>query len=638
MKYIFPLICLLLSQFSLNGQDTTAIKLSEYTVSASIEQMEIRKTARNVSVISAKEIEAAPVKTIDGILQYALNIDVRSRAPMGVQADVSIRGGHYDQTLVLVDGVKMNDPQTGHHTLNLPIPIEMIERIEVLQGGSSRVFGPSAFSGVINIITKKAQANQIQLGASGGEYGSYRVNIGANIATKGQNTMIAAEKIKSDGYATNTAFNRYGVFMKTDFKIKNANLGIQGGWMDNKFGASNFYHPKFYNQYEQVSAKFVVAQWQQDFSPNFSSILRGSWRQHNDMYDFDNYRFNKPSAINFHETAVKDVNWIGKWHNTFGITSFGAEWRREGIVSNRLGDSLKARQAVDNFYGSFYALGKNRDNTSFYVEHLKNWDKLTVVGGTLFNVNSQFKNEWFPGVDASYALTNNYSIYTSVNRSLRFPTFTEMYLNSSTVVANPTVKPEKAWTYEMGVKRFTTHSQATVSVFYRNSETAIDKIKRPEKAIPAIENIENLTVLGLEMAYSLKIAAYFNNQNYWLQRVHFNYAYLWADKKEVGFQSFYTLNYLKHKMSIGANMRLTEKLSLDTWYTFKKREGQFQWDNATAPQNYAAVHLLDARLSYAFKAVRCFVDANNLLNKTYFEHGFVAQPKRWVSGGISCRL
>lgn len=636
MKRIFISVIFLLPVIS-QAQDSTRT-LSEVTVTASLQPTDIRKTGRNVTVITSKDIEKAPVKTLDGILQYALNVDVRSRAPLGVQADISIRGGNFDQTLILVDGVKMNDPQTGHHTLNLPFPLDLIERIEVLQGGASRVFGPSAFSGVINIITKKNQPTQVKVNAAGGQYGLYQLGAAASVATKNQSTLLAVEKIHSDGYAKNTAFDRHNLYGHTTLNLHRTTIDLQGGWMDNQFGASNFYHPKYYNQYEQVRQNYVVARVDQQFSAAFVSSLTGSWRRHYDMYDFDNYRETKPSAINFHQTNVWDIEWRNKWTSNLGVTSFGAEWRRESIISNRLGDSLSRKKEVPGFFGNFYTFGKDRDNVNWYLEQLKKWDRVTLAVGTLFNMNSQFGNEWYPGLDVSYSVSEKLAVYGSVNRSVRYPTFTEMYLNSSTVVADPNIKPEKAWSYELGAKRFTGAVQATVSVFYRQTSVAIDKIKRPEFTVPRMENIRDLNTLGAEVSYVLNVATLTGRDAHWLQRVSANYAYIWADKKQTNFQSFYTLNYLRHKASVGLTFRLAKSLSLDTWYTLKKREGDYQWDATTSPQPYATIHLVDARVSWSRPAYRLFLDCTNLLNQTYYEHGFVQQPGRWVSGGVGLTL
>ena len=635
MKYIYISLSIIFFSKTLFAQDSTQIDLDAVTVTANIQQTEIRKTARNVSVITAKDIENAPVKTLDGILQYALNVDVRSRSPLGVQADISIRGGNFDQTLILVDGVKMNDPQTGHHSLNLPLPVNMIERIEILQGGASRVFGPSAFAGAINIITKKNQDNQLQLNAAGGQHGLYQLNATMSASSAHQSTIASAEKIKSDGYVQNTAFEKNSLFFKSIIGVKAATFTISAGAMNNDFGASNFYHPKFYKQYEEVKSKFLMWQWGQNFSNHFFSNFTASWRRHNDMYDFDNYRYTKPASINFHQTDVWDIEWKSKWINSWGITSFGAEFRREYILSNRLGDKLEKPIEVPDFANNYYTFSKTRDNSNLYFEHLKQFEKLSLVFGTLVNHNSQFGTDFYPGLDISYAVGKNISFYSSLNRSLRYPTFTEMYLNSSTVKADPNIKPEKAWGYEIGAKRFEKFSQSSVTVFYKDIITAIDKVKRPELAVPTMENINNLHTLGFEGAYTLFVGKMLAKNEFFLQKITANYAYIWADKKEDGFQSFYTLNYLRHKASVGVNMRLAKNLHLDSWFTIKKRMGEYQWDAASPLQVYKTNFLLDTRLTCNKDNLRCWLDGTNLLNQKYFDFGFVAQPGRWLTAGVS---
>ena len=637
--YRFVLLLFFFLSLKTLAQDSTATDLAGVTVTANFQPTDLRQVARNVTVITARDIEQAPVKTLDGILQYALNVDVRSRAPLGVQADVSIRGGHFDQTLVLVDGVKFNDPQTGHHTLNLPLPIDLIEKIEVLQGGDSRVYGPSAFSGVINLITKKALPSQARIGVVGGQHGLFQGNLGLAHAARNVNALLAAEKLRSDGYARNTAFDRHNLYGRMGVQAGKTALSVQGGWMDNRFGAANFYHPKFYEQYEAVRSQFVIAQASRTLGQRLHSTLTGTWRRHHDLYDFDNYRTTRPASVNYHQTDVYNLEWRNRFVHGWGVTSFGAEWRRESIVSNRLGDALARPRDVPGTVGQLFTKGKDRDNVNFYGEHLSRFNRLTLVAGTLVNVNSQFGTDWFPGLDASYALGERASVYGSLNRSLRYPTFTEMYLNTATVVADPNIRPEKAWTYELGAKRFSTTETATLAVFYRQSQTAIDKVKRPDQPIPTMENLSDLGLVGVEGSYALQVARLVSDENHWLQRLTVNYAWLRADRKAEGFQSFYTLNYLRHKLSLGANLRLARNLSLDAWYTFKQREGEYQWDAATPPQPYAAIHLVDTRLTWTrpggrFPGGRFFADATNLLNQTYYEHGFVTQPGRWLTAGV----
>jgi vitamin B12 transporter len=639
---IFTLLLLL--QLSTYAQDSTKIQLlDQVTVTANFQETEIRKVARNISVITAKDIENAPVKTLDGILQYALNVDVRSRGPVGVQADISIRGGHYDQTLIMLDGVKLNDPQTGHHSLNLPIAMDQIERIEVLQGGGSRVYGPAAFSGVIHIISKKNQPTMLNIGYAIGEFGLKKTNALVNLKGKSANLNINFESINSAGFAKNTAFNRYLLSINTSVDLsKNTLLNVSAGVFDNKFGAANYYSPAFYNQYEMVASKLFVGSLKHNIGQNFTTNLTASLRRHNDFYDFDNYRATKPLSINIHQTDVVDFNWINKYQSNLGSTSFGLEYRTEAVESNRLGDLLE-KPINQTIYGSDYGnlqytKGKIRKNTSSYFEHFKQWDKATLAFGTLANFNSQFGTDFFPGADLSYAIDSKTSIYASANRSLRFPTFTEMYLTGATVIGDPNLKPEEAWSFEIGQKFRNSVSQFNSSVFFKRSNAAIDKVKRPEKPIPTMETIGDMNTQGVEFNYALNFNKLIKNENSILQRVQLNYAFINADKKEDGFQSFYTLNYLKNKGSLGFNWRIANNLILDTWYTYKQREGSYQLNKNTANIAYEPINLVDARLNYSIKYLRIYIDGTNLLNKTYYEFGFVEQPRRWISAGISLTL
>lgn len=636
MKIIYYLLAcsLFANSFSAFCQsDSLALDLSEVSVTANLQGVDLKKTGRNVTVITAKQIQEAPVKSLDGILQYALNVDVRSRSPLGGQADISIRGGHYDQTLILVDGIKMNDPQTGHHSLNLPVPFSSIERIEVLQGGASRVFGPSAFSGVIHIITKKEQPTSLQVQAVAGQYGLRQLQGTGHLQTQNQTSLFALEGITQDGYMPNTAFDKWSAFAQTTLFTQNHRFTLQGGAMGNKFEAANFYHPMFNRQYEEVASRYFTGKWVWDVTPAFQSQLSFMQRTHTDMYDFDAYRFTNPSAVNYHETEVSELDWKGKWRWNAGVTTIGAAYRVESVLSNRLGEAREPIPVPGHFQ-QVYSKGLQRDNYSFFLEHLKTWDKWTVVGGTLFNVNSQFENAFYPGIDISYRWNERLNIYSSVNRSLRLPTFTELYLNTSTVKADPLLKPEAATSMEIGAKWNTPQFSLITSVFYKKTTNAIDKVKRPELPVPTMENIDDINLGGFEMAATWKLTEVLSSDSKWLPIVQMNYAYIFADRKEEGFQSFYTLNFLRNKASLGLTSQILPKWTVSAWFTWKDRMGSYQWNAASAPIPYEDVHLVDIRMQYMHKNTRLFADITNVLNQIYQEHGFVLQPGRWATLGV----
>lgn len=611
-------------------QDSTTEReysLQQVSVTASMHGVELRKIGRNVTVITAKQIEEAPVKSLDGILQYVLNVDVRSRSPLGGQADISIRGGHYDQTLILVDGIKMNDPQTGHHSLNLPIPFSMIERIEVLQGGASRVFGPSAFSGVIHIITKKDKPTGLDVGVAGGQFGLRQLTGTAHVQTTNIAATFSAEQMKHDGYRPQTAFNRHSLFGQSTWYGKGHTLTVQGGMMGNDFEAANFYHPKFNQQYEEVASSYAVGKWQWDLSPSVTSTFSGMWRVHRDMYDFNQFRITNPTAVNHHRTDVFEAEWRGKWRQTNGTTSWGASFRREEVLSNRLGDDRKP-VPIPGEYVAQFTRGKVRDNTGFFIEQNQSSGRWNLSAGTLLNYNTQFGWALYPGLDITFLGWDTHQVYFSANRSLRLPTFTELYLNTATVRADPLLKPESASSFEIGWKGEMQGWRWITSVFYRNTQDAIDKVKRPELSVPTMENIQHINMAGFEASLVKRWTDLPTKPT-----VTMAYSYLVADRREEGFQSFYTLNFLRNKTSLGLNSVLSKHITLDLWYTWKDRMGSFQWDAASPNLPYPDVHLIDVRGQYVHKKSRYFVDVNNLLNRIYQEHGFVFQPGRWISLG-----
>ncbi|MBL0302872.1 MAG: TonB-dependent receptor [Cytophagaceae bacterium] len=632
MKSNIWILLLCVNFFNAFSQDSTIHELKELTVSANIVGTEIRSTGRNITSIPKSIIEAAPVKTLDGILQYAQNVDVRSRSSFGVQADISIRGGHYDQTLILVDGVKVNDPQTGHHSLNIPLNISQIEKIEVMQGGASRVYGPNAFSGVINIITKKIDRQSAQIGIMGGQHGLFGGNISAQTIKKGLGVRINGDYGQSGGYIANTQYNKYSLGLLISKVYKNGSLDLNSGLFSNHFGASNFYHPKFSRQYEEVGSGLFSVNWNHNFSNKVSGSFIGSNRMHHDMYDFDKYRDTTLKAfLNFHQTKVADIEYKLRYLGKNSKSAVGWAFRNEDVLSNRLGDIITDKVKIKNYEGLFYDKSKSRSNLSMFIEHQRKLKNATISAGTLLNYNSNFGYAWYPGLDIALPISGKYSVYASTNRSLRYPTFTELYLNNSTVKADPKLKPEKAWTHEIGLKYFGKNTSGTISIFYKKMEDAIDKVKRPEISVPTMENIQNINMAGVDFSYKIKLAS---NPNQFLQNLTFNYAYLIADRKEENFQSFYTLNFLRHKASVGVDLLPLKNTTMAIWYTFKKREGTYQWDNTRAPEFYKPVHLIDLRLKHQFKKHSLFFDINNLLNYKYYEFGFVQQPGIWASGGI----
>lgn len=153
-SYFFILFFLAGLGLMLSQEDQTE-NLNEVILNTDRIELPFSEQSRTIQVITKMDIQKSAATNLTELLQQVTGVDVRQRGVEGMQADLYIRGGSFDQTLVLIDGIKTENPQTGHHTMNMMIPLENIERIEIIKGPAARIYGQNAFTGAINIVTKK---------------------------------------------------------------------------------------------------------------------------------------------------------------------------------------------------------------------------------------------------------------------------------------------------------------------------------------------------------------------------------------------------------------------------------------------------------------------------------------------------
>ena len=276
------------------------VNLDEVIVSETKLSLPFSEKYRSIEIISAENIVEIGARNIIDLLQQTTGIDIRRRGPAGTQADLYIRGGGFDQTLLLIDGMKMDDIQTGHHILNLLLPIHLVDRIEIIKGPAARIFGQNAFNGAVNIVTKKINEydnNQIEVFLGDISYGSYEqfnYSINSKITIKDNfNSLLTFSRNKSDGYRYNTDFSNDFLFLKTEIKTSNNPINIISGFTEKKFGANGFYAtPTAIDQYEETQSSFfgvssIIQKENLLFKPKFY------WRRGQDEYI---YIRNNPSS------------------------------------------------------------------------------------------------------------------------------------------------------------------------------------------------------------------------------------------------------------------------------------------------------------------------------------------------------
>src|SRR5690606_4165697 len=213
-----------------------------------------------------EEILASPAKSIDEILQQIPGMDIRRRGANGVQSDLSFRGSSFEQVLLLLNGIRMNDSQTGHNSMNLPLDLEDVERIEVVKGPAARRFGQNAYAGVINIITKTTSGKRVKISAEGGDYETYGFGLNAQMGNEKFAQSLQSNYNSSQGYMYNTDYEIRNIFYHNQLNIKNGAIKLQAGFSEKKFGANGFYaSPLATEQYEEVQASIVSVAHKQTF-------------------------------------------------------------------------------------------------------------------------------------------------------------------------------------------------------------------------------------------------------------------------------------------------------------------------------------------------------------------------------------
>ncbi|MCL5990533.1 MAG: TonB-dependent receptor [Bacteroidetes bacterium] len=638
--YLNFLICIFFIQTAYSKTDSSnnpkIFIMDSIVVTASRIPALYSSTLRIVHNISNNEIINSPVQSINCLLKNIPNVDVRQRGPFDVQSDIGIRGGTFDQTLILVNGIKVNDAQTGHHNLDLPLSIFDIEKIEVLEGSGSRVLGPNAFGGAINFITKEVKENELSLNISGGEFGFFNLSGSLSYNIGNLNNYLSLAKTGSSGYITDTDFQNWNIFYQGGISTAVGNFNANIGYTKKDFGANSFYTPAFPNQYESTNTLFVSAKYSTGDKLKYTVNLY--YRQHSDKFElFRNYPESWYPGHNYHLTnniggsSDFSLGWLG------GNTSFGVELHNENINSNVLGNATGDSINVPGEPGAYFTKYASRDNLSLFFEHNVNLKNFYLSGGFMINWITDYNWETYGGFDAGYKINDKLHIISSINQSFRVPTFTDLYYSGPSNIGNPKLKPEEAVTYEVGIKYLNENTNSFLTLFHRDGKDIIDWIRSADTLLWQSMNLTNVSSIGTEFSFS-----YYPTEKILnilpIKSVMLSYTYIWMSKQSGNFLSNYVLDYLKHKLTFNLQYMLYDDLGVNWKVLLESREGTYLDAASNTEKDYQPFLLLDAQIYYNFKSFRFYVEGTNLLNTFYRDHSYVPTPGRWLICGFSHNL
>ena len=607
MKITHLLIGLLLLNFmNLQAQEVISKRdtLKEIIITSTRIELPFKKDSRTMTIINAETIQNSAATNVADLLQQVAGVDIRRRGTGGAQADLYIRGGGFDQTLLLIDGIKMDDAQTGHHSLNAALPIEVIERIEIIKGPAARVFGQNAFTGAINIVTKKQLKNPVAINAERGSFG--QTNASATIGKVYSNSEFIAHigALTSDGYRNNSDYNNYNYFLKGTFNKNKQPIEMIATFFDKKFGAENFYttNPTF-NEYEETQNSLV------GFSTTFQTEKfkikpRIYWRRGQDIFLL---RRNNPAFYrNLHITNKVGFETNASYNSNMGITGFGVDVSRVSINSNNLGEH-------------------HRIMANVFLEHRFHFfdNQLDITPGVAITYFSDFKFHAFPGIDVGYQLSESIKIYGNLGTTYRIPTYTDLFYRDPVTIGNPDLQPEEAFSQEIGLKFNRGNFSGSMAFFNRHATNLIDYIRpNTSQTIFTATNITEVNTKGFEFDanYNFKMVGF-------TQTLSVGYSFLddtiLEQNKEL---SRYSLNTLRHHFTTRFSSKILKNLTQNIIYKHAER---------TTGQSY---NVWDASIVLTLSEIDFTFTANNIFDSDYIESGFVPMPGSNVLFGMSFKM
>ncbi len=619
------------------AQEETPIELDELEVTASRAPIALNQAAKIVTVITAPEIASSPVTSIQELLAYAAGVDVRQRGAGGTQSDISIRGGTFDQIAVLLNGVNLSNPQTGHYSFDLPVNLSDIERIEILSGPSSRIFGASAFAGAINIITKTATSNSFSTDNYAGMYETWKVEAGLDQASSHFHQRLSAGYASSGGYRPNTGYRQLNAFWQSEVPTSSGDFRFQAGYNDKAYGANSFYSAAYPSQYDHTRRFFLSAGG--ETKGRIRLIPRVYWTRH-----FDNYELirHEDKGHNYHETEVYGVtlNAVADW--LAGRTTAGMEFRSEGVRSNVLGLPMPAPIDVPFTDGAQYLKSYQRTNVSYFLEHNVLLQRFTLSVGVLANYVSTLNQgmRFYPGIDASYRILDNVRVYGSWNKALRMPTFTDLFYESPVILGNPNLRPEESEAFEAGIKYANHFLRGHVAGFYRKGTDMIDWVKKRPEDVWESRNLTSVDNLGVETALTL-LPRELAGDRFFVERLTLGYAYIHQNKDSEDWISNYALEYLRHKFTARLDHRIWRYLTATWQMRWQDRVGGYtRYENGQKADEvpYEPYAVTDLRINWQRRKLTVYAEVNNLFDVGYYDLGNIPQPGICVLAGFSYKL
>lgn len=591
-----------------------SLTLEEVEVTATQAQVQ-SEAFRLVAQVSHEEIAALPVATIADIVAYLPGVDVRARGTSGAQADISLRGGTFDQVLVLLNGIPLQDTQTGHYTMNIPVNTALIERIEVLQGAATHL--TDAFTGAINIVTRDVEKDNYHIGLSAGTNADVSPAFIGSWRRNDLRIHTAVDYARSDGYyAPEANAKEQEALRNTDYQMANVyfqtrwrELDVQAGAQYKDAGLGTGYGYASMDQFDATRTLFASARYNGPLKDQWSLTAHMAYRG-----QYDRYEWHRGTALNRHWTHNAQIGAQAHYASAIGRTTIGGAFKSDYIRSTNMGEH-------------------HRWQATLNAEQQFLWRGLAASVGVAGHYNSWCG--WYASGAANigYSFLKTGSVYLAAGRSLRMPTWTDMYYKAGVQRGNTALKAEKAWSLSLGAQYTWNWTKAgrlhlSGDVYYRWGQDIIDWTYNETDSLFYATNQNAVDAFGIDL-----VANY--HYNAWLRRVSLRYAYTHLSLDLTQTKSQY-LDHLRHKVvaSIDHGIYVWKKgLVGGNWsLRWQDRAGTYVDIYGTAGNAFRPVLLMDGCLYVETAHVRVALECQNMTNRHYYDYGGILMPG--AHGGV----
>ncbi len=541
-------------------------------------------------------VQSILANTLVDFLNRDASVDLRQRGVGNIQTDVSIRGATFGQTLVLLNGLRLNDVQSGHHSMDVPVPVETLDRVEVLKGAGSTLYGSDAIGGVVNFITKPPETSELRIRGAAGSFGTNQQRVsGAFVRGANFSQQLSAYRDFSSGFMPNRDYRNLALTSSTSFRTSVGTSSILLSHNDKPFGAEQFYGN--FNSWERTKTWWASGQQ----SLGERTQISAAFRKHTDLFVLYRDRpqvFTNRHAVESLQASVRRTEPLG----TNTSLHWGVEGWRDDIVSNNLGKHSRAR-------GSGYA--------SLDFRALR---RFSLSVGAREEVYRSFDQQFVPSIAGGAWIRSTLKLRASASRAFRLPTFTDLYYQDPGNRGSPLLRPESAWNYEGGVDWNPSAAiRGEVTLFHRRERDGIDYVRTSPTDIWRATNFQSLRFTGVEAAMRVKLRRD--------RTFDFSYTGLrGAQNALAGTFSKYTFNYPNHQGVAGWQGQLHRE-----WHA-RVRVGAVQ---RFARNPYAVADVYAGRTS---GRIRPFAQVMNFNGARYQEILGVRMPGRAALLGLEIIL